>query len=1777
MKRFNKVLAAILSLVMLLTMIPAAAFAATPSGAPQVKEPTGTNGSTATPDPIGTGADGTITFELDASALIEALRTDGSLVSAVTQALKDMVTRSESDIVTVNDIVDLIPAERMVNALLGADNENASELIAQFGGIEAIAQMVDIDELILTANRSELVAFLKSLNNDVAFIKADEVLSLDLDLDLESAYKYIDNLTQKIEAFTYDDILKLVGNDYAKLKDVVYYDELLQELIATGVVESDEIDAAQLFEIPGVAQTAMNFINWDRVNDPNFVERKVLVATILEGNGTLADVISPENFNAYLSEVNLDPLFEMLEKDQIELNTVVDVDALLSAIPTERYGSLVALFEPTELIRQFKPHILELLRKLNKSQIKDMLVPMLTFWIENIDFVAVNNYVVAEEQQGGDTEGLLAIHYEEALKALVSLIPTLTEIAECEDGKILSFNLYVKYVNVDGKACTKDVNIEFVISDGKGLSALRKLAGKLAEYITVDRDGNQLLLELNMPSAIAKAYARILNSEKGAEIKKQLLAIADMEGAELVEAFEKLSLDQILNVLSKVDVEELYSTLTKISEVEAALERVIALTGLDCDVTTLQDLNAILDAVENGVPTFEAVCNFIERKTKIDVMRILEKTASFADRNATIQAFLDKLSEVPYLGKLIDEHSFTEILETYRDAEPIEAVSDFIAKRLNVNLKEVLKNDANEIYQRALELAAGYENYYVRVKNFVLRVLDPDYVPQSKWEKLAKALIPESVLRKFLASSLTDAYRGNGTFSASAENITVDFKALSEKLLAHLPESIKGDATLMNLIEGFLPSAKVTFGLNLKVHFNSIYGVTYLDENGNKLLTTFLPTGVAPSVAINAPEVAGKEFLYWADASGNEVTSISGDCVLRAVYNQDSYTVSFVYADGTPLHTLEVKKGDKIAYVPTIPSYEEFGLYNGIYTLRWYLGDKVVTEDEIRNMVVTSDLTFTGRYELDPGKEFFDAGDANVTVKKDADGNWIIEIDSADFVLKINRKNGKFEDIKTLTVKAGELVMKLGSDTLAQLVAASGENSVITLSSKFGKDQPVGFETELYKYETKDAYAFDLTIDDQAFEEKFAGDFEITLPFASPLEKNDLQQTVVYVLGKDGHELVDVKADVDDKKVTFAAPHFSDYLIVNEYKVSSSFVDGEGKSVGGTTNLDGAFVPADAEIIAVKPALSEAIAYGHKITKITYLDENDVEQSIARIGDGLKMPARAIEIKAEIGKLTFNTYYVVGSNLYTDKATADAEAKKLPQRAGYQLAEGKWVGNNEPNVNGDVYLTPEYKAITYTLKLEGVSQNVTFTVEDSSVILPAVPEKIGMIGKWKDAKSTPAEWIQAMPAGKTELEVKAEYTNRTYRVFFADKTETYAFGANVPVNATARPGYTLQSVVFVNLNNGNETAVNNGAFQMPASDVRIVVTEVPNTLHLTVLNQTNGSKTDLTAEFDTFASFTIQVPRNAVLDAAPSVGKLVSIKMNDDGTKTLVYSFRVTAEIKDNTEITYRVATKVPTSVRLANGMVTTDENPVSSIKNLTFAGFVTPDGTKFDNMQLEFAKYDRPSTTRSLLWLWILIVVIVLIALIALFYTLYIRGKLKPNFFLRVIVWIVTLFFNICLGISAIVLWILQGTKKKEEIDFHAFGMANPVPAEGADGEVNALNAEPVNAGEEVAEASDEVENNEADTEEAAVEGETSEADETSETTEESVSNEASELNETEGEAMTDVAESAEAETAEPVETVEESAENEASEETPSETAENADAEGEAPEEEKKNDETEL
>ena len=264
-KMRRRILAVVLSLVVLLSALPIAAFAGNSTTSTGSSVPGGAPIAQTRPAILGTGADGTITLEVDAAQILAALKADRSL-DTVIDLIKDAITRSEADIIVLGDLIEMVPVNAIANSLLGANNEKAPALIAQLGGLEAMMKLVNEKELLLTANKSDLIDFVLGLEDAISLFYAENVINLDVQWNLTVAYQYANHavLEEKMKSFTYEQILSLVGGNAANLEKVVYRHDLLADMLEQHMIPLQEaIHFEELREHPEVADDLIALIKGD--------------------------------------------------------------------------------------------------------------------------------------------------------------------------------------------------------------------------------------------------------------------------------------------------------------------------------------------------------------------------------------------------------------------------------------------------------------------------------------------------------------------------------------------------------------------------------------------------------------------------------------------------------------------------------------------------------------------------------------------------------------------------------------------------------------------------------------------------------------------------------------------------------------------------------------------------------------------------------------------------------------------------------------------------------------------------------------------------------------------------------------------------------------------------------------------------------------------------------------------------------------------------------------------------------------------------------------------------------------------------------------------------------------------------------------------------------------------------------------------------------------------------------------------------------------------------
>lgn len=1324
--------------------------------------------------------------------------------------------------------------------------------------------------------------------------------------------------------------------------------------------------------------------------------------------------------------ISVSSLLHRMNADGETITDYVDVDAMLH-LPGVDYGELFNLFDTDVLVDQLKDDYRAIFGALTGEQKKRIVMQIVTAILEQFGKVTVEGYTVAEND--GNT---LMLNAEALVAAVWEVLPKLSELAdENFNGTILSFNVTADYTTQDGAAKHKDVNVVFRVESGVG--AIRRAAALLDRYISVEKNGNRVNVELNVPGAIADLYRKVLetgDTEAINSLREKILAMESMTGVDLVDAFADITFSEIIAALRDVDVNELYERLINAGIVQRVADKLEELAGVNYDLSKIDTLDELLDQLRrDDLPTVETIVGKLSDKLNADLMAMLEKVAKVADEKGYTEKLIEKAKSLPKIGQYLDGITAEQVLNDYKGMNPVKAVATFLSDRVGRDLVSKVYSDdtAEELYQKGLDYAEAHlADAYNSFRNLVVNLSDPDYNPTNRFAKLLQSFIPAKALSAFRSHSLTEIYRGNGEFSATADSVSISLDSIIDRLFSLVKSRWDLDSDTEATLRGFLPSGTLDFGVSFKVDFAKLYQVTYYHANGEKLLTTFLPQGVDPTV-VKVPALENAEVKGWADAAedGNLVHSIEGDCNLYATYEEDQYTVTFRFFNGETYtdQIVTVGEGKKVSAIPANPLPEN--LVAGGYTVTYFVGDAVskanetIAESEILNAEVTANVTYSVAYLP---KGLVEDAEELVYLTTDANDNWTATVlDASDFNVTVNMTNPAFNTAKSIKVQSGTVAMEI-TPALLNTIKAEGTGSIRLVSKRADSAKSFAASNGIYTASTEEAYDLQLLVDESPLASFGDRGLAVTVKTASitPVVKNDQQQTAAYIVDENGVLTADdlgTTVSTTDQSVTFYPPHFTEIVIVNEYRLTAEF-DGTVQSgtlkVGenGTAVGTGIMIPEGATVKKLVPSIGAAGAT-NVVDKMTYAG-TEIE-----IGGNFTMPGVPAAIRVTSAARQFGFLYCLPNGTVLDDLTAANNwlAQNLTaEPVGYHFAKdsaGNFLWENadlDPQaLQATVYCTPALTPITYDIIFQPGhgAENITahFTIEDAqngTFLPPAMPEIDGY---------TPGAWasydLLAIINGTAQNVVTGTYTERTYTVTYPNGT-TAEVKMGTTINATTgytpTAGYEIDKIVYIS-EDGTETEVNGTTFAMPAGAVRIVITERGKTVPVIINGETYRGT--LGGVF----TFEVELKGDEVLAKAPAGARLISFRTGRDDSRTLVFAVDVTENMP---EITYRVGARDAASEgKINNGLLGGDEDSrairYNTTKDLTFPSAV-----------YSVAVYENEGALHSLAWLLILLIILLVIAVIALLYVIIIRKGLGPNFFTRLIVGIVTVFFTMCLGVYA-------------------------------------------------------------------------------------------------------------------------------------------------------------
>ena len=1638
MKIFNKILAAFLALLLMLTLLPVGVFASEPwleVGA-QTNE----------------GELPVVTLKMDVDALKSLLQGgEDSPVSPSEGISLDIV--SLTNVFSPTELFEIIPREDLLSVFSIEDILDQLELsvLEQYIQVEELAKEINSEDMenLLSEIKDlssvvDLPLALKSVDKSLLLAHMNEEKLLQ-DLDPWDAVE----LLLSAEGFSSSDLKaivkveELVADGKLDWTDLVDFDlfssDTIVDVVATYVTLNTQ-DSAQIEELLG-GDSLENYLNPDySVNLPKLVAkvgvRKLIespVATVdveglmndpvvdsyafLDLQSTLNRVkavlapLSAQELEPYihkdvvLDKISIEDAVEMiggydkaidyLYMDDLLADPALDlallvpavwIDKLVAAVGSERILSIIPL--ESIMAQISNDEIYEILPLLDLGEYT---MPLLTLFLRKslsaFDELSIDGTVVATK----DHKQILQFNSGALVEVIGRILPSLEEFATLEDATLVSTPISFRYtVNGTELQKTKDLKLE-VLLEGD-ITELQKVAARAAElldrYVSYSFSGEELMLDITVPQKLANALNRVLDSDSLSESAKlKLLDMVNWDGEYLVGYLDELTADDVVSIMQAIDMEKVERFALQNAYVQRVLELATQLSGID--VTGLEP-DALLDLAQK-VPGIDSISQAILDRYGVDVFEELSGHES-------LEAFYEDAKQ---LAK--------------ENAEMIELLTDRLINLINT------------------------------------------YVPE-----------------QYMDISLMDAYNGNGNFTLE-RSVSVNTKSIAEKLINRAVTALglsNEQIEAIDLLLSQLSSEPQSVKLDLSLQLTDIYRVTYVDRGTNKeLFSAFLPVGADLSIfKYQAPD--GILLTDWQDADGNDVQTMPAhDITLYA--GRKRVTVTFVDAGGNLMGEFEIYSGDTLAQYRAeiqaledqiiLPDVEEGHSNKHIYDsyqVSWYLYDAQTGAAASNAKYFPASRAFYENTTLIAGvtpKYHLYIEDVDYDVKLDIvdDSKFEFELTMNEslpdgFVLDLDRQNmlelAKSENIVSLTIfakdKNGDPFEFLHMDDVFLASLSAAENHV-TFDFKDTLEVPEYAKGTAYeKDQTSDFYHFDVYMDDQEFTDNFDGTLTITVPYIAVDEEG--YSSRVHILHENGvREYVERVANKSGY-VSFVAPHFSDYVICNEYELDLSFVSTQTEdpmyelllkdSVLDGYSSNDLYFPEGYEI-TVSPVLSDA-RYTWAQTSYRFGAMENAET--LDFGASFTMPANKVAMTVSAAPLEYYLYYhvlnlPVETQTYFFYDTDYNEILKPVDDADIMAKDPdgipspyQWLGF-DPALFGttDMHLYAKWGAAEYTVRFIVDGETLAeygYTKENyQKISAPILPAVAGKLYSWPDYDLTSV--FDDAPG--TVLEVVANSPVDILYNITSDGIVTVAQNAKpgdqVTVTAPAKNGF--HAVISVISADNTVYDLENGVFVMPAADVYVCVSYQLKPFTYTTVDGQSGE-----GSVDSATTFEITVPSGMMLANAPANCTLVASRTDESGNLILTYLPNLT---EDGTVITWELTETAYSPVKIFNGKLFAQEgDPVSTYARALFAGWSPAvDGV------LQFATFNALPAAASLLWLWILLAVVVLIAVIALLYLLCKKSKLsRKNPIARAIVWLVEHFFSLCMVIATFVLKLFGFTVKEKD-----------------------------------------------------------------------------------------------------------------------------------------------
>ena len=1563
-------------------------------------------------------------------------------------------------------------------------------------------------------------------------------IHIDQLIDADGNSQYVADMEGLLHFFLFD-ATDANGDHMVALDEVA---DLAAEKAAASALINDDAKLAQLLD------PANGYIDYAKALKA--IGFEVAVEHIPGGYETILNPSDPLlDVAGLIAEINLQATLDNIMGDEtVDFNTVVYVDVILSELEAAgKSAELVSLVDTSVLVGLLtNQELFEIIQKLDlKKYIKSVAAMALGQILEYIDKVEIDGVTVAEESTEGARQ--LRIYAQKLLEVLIDKIPDIDELLAADfDGTVFSMDIAFDYTVADtndpdyNTTKSKSICLNVVLGGNiaKFQEKLQALKTNLYDiYINeLKLEGMNLTLDLNMTPAFAEVFKQIINDESlSLELRQKIAQLG--ESSDNIFAFVggDLTLGNIGELLDAIDVNKLYDVIKSAGYTQIVLEKYDAFTGSSFSEMSADEL---LNYIVTTEQTLEDVCNAIKENTGRNLLPIIEKAASVYDKAmnkaeqiAAVNKILNAVES--RVGINISDISAEEILNNNVDTPIVDRIFDAVMAKFGRDLEGALANHtAQELYDLAVAKALTYE---ARINAVIEKV-------QALFDKLSE---------KELNLCIRDYYQGGGTFNIELSK-SYNPTALIEKVVGALLSRLNvGENALNTIMNAFADEPNATVHVNFTLQLTNVYSIEFYsrnaDENAIPLYTAFLPVGADLSIFENNETVTGYKFTGWAakDADGNWVdATVMADHDMKVYADGNATEVTFKAPDGTVLGAVMLPFGETLggyengtllaAIEALIDTTPENAYVSGDYTIHW-MNNGVEIDPATATFGVDTVLVYELRpdYHLDMVDQNGNSIDYTVEEENGAytltitDPNWT-PANGLDLALN----DGLLEHAKdnvnvTLTVGDANSPFSVTFDNNVLRYVANNKRGVPAFHYGTGYHNEINegksqFDDKLYdeskvnaasapeyhSFKLNDTYVMEgetVVADLGNFNEADGGIF-VTVAYLGGMSENR-ENTHVYTMDDSGkREMVEITAiDYAAETLTFKALHFSDFVILNEYKVGFKFFTEEGFIVDATVaDFDEAnpYYPAGH---VINFAFNTASPY-NKVVSVVDGDNNPYT-------DSYTVEGKDVTLTVTLTGGVYYVYYYVGDTLWATKeynkndvSVIEANGKSAAYNktwvdfatliadtavvtpAGFNRT-GAWVGYDEAALGSkNLVVSAKWNVIETQYKIsfmagetEVSSVNITTSATTAADILaaanitalPAVPAKTGYTGAWD---------LNGAVLSGTTVTVSAVYTVDSFSIVAdgnvtlkdnagnaIDTTKDVPFGTEITVEAIAKEHYDAAVSVILSTKDADgkdvPVEVKDGKFTMPAETVYISVTYTEKTYTYTFAGVTGSAKYGQTVYV------TVTVPAGKAINEDSVKGlTFVSETKNAEGLRVFTYAFVVNANNMVFTP-TFRDLT-ARDILYIFNGMLfgtnlADGTYPETDVKNVQVDGW---SDTVWD--VLRFANISLINPNLSLLWLWILLAVLLFIAIIATVYLLHIKGKIKTNFFVRFAVWVVSVFFAICRGVAFIGLKIAYLFGKSDIAEDYGF---TEVPAEEAVEEAVEEETEEVEADEEVAETATE------------------------------------------------------------------------------------------------------